>query len=592
MEHFTLIIKPDNRQVAIHNNATLLEAVARSGIILNSSCGGKGTCGKCIVLIEPDKQEVSACQYHIHSDLTITVPSESRFYEQQILEHGIDIQIKVSPTVCKKFLKIDSLDSGVLKAALSKALPNHPIRIAKDVELQLSQLTAEQSAEGVTVVCHLEPNHDEDEKAAYTACAIEAGDTVDKLYGLAVDIGTTTVVAGLIDMTDGKLIATQAQVNPQSRFGDDVVSRIAYGDSDEKLNELHNIIIDCLNGLTSELCKKTQISSQDIYEMCVVGNTTMNHLFLKHPVKQLGQAPYHAHSLEAHDRPADQLGLSINSAANIHTVENIAGFVGADTTAVALATNIDSADEVTLAIDIGTNGELLLGDGDRLYAASCAAGPAFEGARISCGSRAVDGAIEGVVINGEDIDIDTIGGSSPHSICGSGLIDAVAVMLDLGVIDATGRFVESEKLKDSLPAAIHSRLIEKDDMPAFLLADGLSLTQRDIRQVQLGKAAIQTGIKLLQNKLDLKDDDIKHILLAGAFGNYISPESAMRIGLLPKVPIDRIRFVGNAAGTGARMVLLSRDCRRDCRILAQKIKYTEIAHDPNFSDVYADSMLF
>ena len=165
-------------------------------------------------------------------------------------------------------------------------------------------------------------------------------------------------------------------------------------------------------------------------------------------------------------------------------------------------------------------------------------------------------------------------------------------MLDLGIIDATGRFVESEKLKNNVPAAIHSRLIEGDNEPAFLLAEGISLTQRDIRQVQLGKAAIQTGIKLLQNKLGLKDDDIKHILLAGAFGNYISPESAMRIGLLPKVPIDRIRFVGNAAGTGARMVLLSRDCRRDCRILAKNIEYIEIAHDKNFSDTYADSMLF
>ncbi|MHC4214019.1 MAG: ASKHA domain-containing protein, partial [Planctomycetota bacterium] len=575
-----------------HKNATLLEAVAHSGIILNSSCGAKGTCGKCLVLIEPDKQEVLACQYRIHSDLTITVPPESRFYEQQILEHGIDTQIKVSPTVCKIFLKINSPDPGVLKAALSKSLPDHPIRIAKNIDVQLSQLAIEQLAEGITVVCHLDPNHDQAENAAYTACTLEPGDTADKLYGLAVDIGTTTVVAGLIDMTDGKLIATEAAVNPQSRFGDDVVSRIAYADSNEKLNELHIIIIDCLNGLTSELCKKAQISSQDIYEMCVVGNTTMNHLFLKHPVKQLGQAPYHAHSLQAHDRRGDELGLHINPAANIHTVENIAGYVGADTTAVALATNIDSADEVTLAIDIGTNGELLLGDGDKLYAASCAAGPAFEGARISCGSRAVEGAIEAVIINGEDIDVDVIGSSSPRSICGSGLIDAVAVMLDLGIIDATGRFVESDKLKDNLPADIHSRLLENDDGPAFLLAEGISLTQRDIRQVQLGKAAIQTGIKLLQNKLKLEDNDIKHILLAGAFGNYISPENAMRIGLLPKVPIERIRFVGNAAGTGASMVLLSRDCRRDCRILAKKIKYKEIAHDQNFPNTYADSMLF
>ena len=291
--------------------------------------------------------------------------------------------------------------------------------------------------------------------------------------------------------------------------------------------------------------------------------------------------------------------MQINPAANVHTVENIAGFVGSDTTAVALAVDIGSADQVTLTIDIGTNGEVVLGTKDKLYAASCAAGPAFEGARITCGSRAMDGAIQAVIVNKDDIDLDVIGNSPPHSICGSGLIDAVAVLLNLGVIDSTGRFGERQKLKDSLPPRIFSRITEHNIQPAFCLYDAGSksgpeviLTQKDIREVQLAKAAIRTGIKLLQKKMGLQDSDIKQILLAGAFGNYIRPESAMRIGLLPDVPLERIRFVGNAAASGAQMILLNSALRAEAKRLARKIQYVEIANEPDFQAVFAESMMF
>ena len=341
--------------------------------------------------------------------------------------------------------------------------------------------------------------------------------------------------------------------------------------------------------------------------MCVVGNTTMNHIFLKLPVVQLGQAPYKAFSLDAKDLSPQKLALQINPAGNIHTVENIAGFVGSDTTAVALAVDIDSADEMTLAVDIGTNGEIVLGTADKLYAASCAAGPAFEGARISCGSRAMEGAIQAVVINEADLDLDVIGNRPPYSICGSGLIDAVAVLLDLGIIDTTGRFVEPEKLPANLPPAIRSRIVKHNNQPAFVLAERratpapsgvegsderLLLTQQDIRQVQLAKAAIRAGIKLLQKKIGLEDDDIKQVLLAGAFGNYIRRESALRIGLLPNVPLERIHFIGNAAASGAEMILVSRQCRTQAKKLARKIQYLEIAHEEKFESVFTDSMSF
>lgn len=530
MKHFTITFKPDDKQISIHAGATLVEAAGQAGIILNTVCGGKGICKKCLVKLEPDAQEVLACQHHIQSDLTVTIPNSSRFFEQKILEHGIDIKIDLAATIHEKY---------------------------------------------------------------------QAKAATDKIFGIAVDIGTTTVVTKLINMTDGQCLATEAVLNPQSRYGDDVISRIAYAQTDEKLAELQKTIIDCINDLTTKLCKKTSIDANHIYEMCIVGNTTMNHIFLKLPVTQLGQAPYKAFSLDAHDLPAGELALRINPAGNIHTVENIAGFVGSDTTAVALAVDINSAEETTLVVDIGTNGELVLGTKEKLYAASCAAGPALEGARITCGSRAAQGAIETVVVNDNDIDLDVIGNCPARSICGSGLIDTVAVMLNLGIIDATGRFVEPQKLQGKLPSAIFSRIIEQDGQLAFCLnrAANVSerkvfLTQKDIRETQLAKAAIRAGIRLLQKRIGLEDCDIEHILLAGAFGNYIRKKSALRIGLLPAVPAEKIRFVGNAAVSGARMILLNRQCREMAGELARKIEYIEIAHEPEFQDVYADSMLF
>ena len=519
MEHFNITFEPDGRQVSIHTGATLLEAAGQAGIILNTVCGGSGLCGKCTVNLEPDGKQVLACQYHIQSNLTVTIPAGSRFFEQKILAHGIEIQAELHPTVREKY-------------------------------------------------------------------------TAEKVFGLAVDVGTTTVVAKLINMTDGQCLATEAALNPQIRYGDDCISRISYAQTDEKLARLQRVIIDCINELAAKLCSQTSIEAKHIYEVCVVGNTTMNHIFLKLPVAGLGQSPYRAFSLDAKDLPPDELSVQINPAGNIHTVENIAGFVGSDTTAVALAVDINSAEEMTLVVDIGTNGEIVLGTKDKLYAASCAAGPAFEGARISCGGRAVEGAIEAVLVNDNDIDLDVIGGGPSHSICGSGLIDAVAVLLDLGVIDSSGRFANHCTLADSLSPTVLERIIEQDGQPAFVLADKVVLTQKDIRETQLAKAAIRAGIKLLQKKIGLEDCDIKRVLLAGAFGNYIRRESALRIGLLPDVPVERIVFVGNAAGSGAQMILLSRHWRDRAGRLARKIEYIEIAHEPDFQNVYADCMLF
>ncbi|MHC4742739.1 MAG: ASKHA domain-containing protein [Planctomycetota bacterium] len=522
MKHFTVIFEPDGKKIAIHSGATLIEAAGQAGIILNTTCGGVGTCKKCKVGLPADSRKVLACQYRVESDLTAMIPLESRFFEQKILKHGVDSKIDLRPNVFRKY----SLD-----------------------------------------------------------------DPERKVFGVAVDIGTTTIVAKLLDMADAETLATVATLNRQTRFGDDVISRITHGSTEEGLAELQRSVVDCLNQLIAEVCSEASIEAEDIYEICVVGNTTMNHIFLKHPIAQLGHAPYKAHCLEAHDMAPDSMGLNINPKGNIHTVENIAGFVGGDTVAVALACDIASAEELTLAVDIGTNGEIVLGTREKLYAASCAAGPAFEGARISCGGRAVEGAIEALVINGGDIDVDVIGNVAARSLCGSGLIDAVAVMLELGVIDNTGLFAKS---KDFSPA-IAARLTEVDGQDAFILAHGepsVVLTQKDIRETQLAKAAIRAGIKLLQKRLGVTDEQIMHVFLAGAFGNYINPANALKMGLLPDIPLERVRSIGNAAAIGAQMALVSKQAREGSAELARKIEYVEIAHDPDFQDVFADCIFF
>ena len=293
MKHFRVVFKPDDKEISIHQGATLLEAARQAGIILTAPCGGKGTCGKCALRLHPSGQHILACQHPVENDLAVAVPPESRFYEHKILDHGLAVGAEIRPTVYRRYERIAG-PGGIL--------------------------------------------------------------------GVAVDIGTTTVVAKLLDMTDGRCRGTQAVLNPQTRFGDDVISRINYAQSPDRLAELQKVIIDCINDLIRRLCRQAVIDTSSIYEACIVGNTTMNHIFLGYPVEQLGQAPYRAHSVDARDVAPRDLGLDMNPAGNVHCVENIAGFVGADTTAVALAVDMDSIQDRTLVVDIGTNGEIVLGD--------------------------------------------------------------------------------------------------------------------------------------------------------------------------------------------------------------------------------------
>ncbi|MHC4292684.1 MAG: ASKHA domain-containing protein [Planctomycetota bacterium] len=526
MEHFNIKFEPDGKDISVHKGETILEAVSRAGIIINTPCGGKGICKKCQVQLLPEERSVCSCQHRIEKDLVVKIPPQARYFEHKILTKGIDAELAFELDISKKYLQTNS----------------------------------------------------------------------DKnFFGLAVDIGTTTVVVKLIDMINGRTLASRAEMNPQAKYGDNVISRISYADTEQKLNELHNSIIDCINDLIQSIGQDVGVKLQDIFEVCVVGNTTMNHIFLKLPIKQLGQAPYEPSLLDACDKKPAQISLTMNKDGHIHTPPNIAGFVGSDTIAVALAVDIEASDENTLIIDIGTNGELLLARKSKIYAASCAAGPALEGAGISCGSRAAEGAIEAVFMNEDGIDFDVIGNVPPKSICGSGLLDTAALLAELDIIDSTGRFEESHKL-EHLNKAISSRINKIDDQTVFILVENdqnkVFISQKDIRQIQLAKAAIRTGIQLLQQKLYIKDSEIKQIYLAGAFGNYIRIESALRIGLLPDIPEQAFHFIGNAAASGAQMMLLSSKYRKKAQKLARKIEYVEIAYEKSFETLFAKFMAF
>ena len=600
MRHHTIRFMPENRQVSIHSGATLLEAAGQAGIILTSPCGGGGRCGKCRVQLMPGGKDVLACQYAVEHDLEVKIPDQSRFLRQQILQHGIGRDVPLDPVVRKVFVpgpwKGIEFFCDMLSTQARLCL-----HLEGPMERELETLAADHLAtSGITAVLFSTPSEGHTQGASlpcFRLSAVEVGDTTGSLFGAAADIGTTTVVVNLVNLNTGQTITTVSAANPQTRFGADVISRIQYASEPDGAVTLQRCILDCLDALIRQAALAAGIPHTCIYEVVAAGNTTMNHLLLNLPVAQLGQAPYRAYSLLACDKDAAALNLTIHPQGQLHTIENIAGFVGSDTVAAALAGGMDIPDGPTLLVDIGTNGELVLGVGDKLWAASCAAGPALEGAGIAFGSPAQDGAIQRVLMSGSDIDTDVIGGVEARSFCGSGLIDAVAVLLDLGIVEETGRFAELEMIFPPLHKAIARRLTDYEGQPAFLFsaaaaASPVVLTQKDIRQFQLAKAAIRAGIQLLCQEAALPEEKLGRILLAGAFGNYIQRESAVRVGLLPGPGVERIRFVGNAAGAGATMILVSRHARDLAAQLARRIRYVEIAHQASFQDAFSTCLLF
>ena len=618
MHHsFRVTFQPEGRSVHVLAGTSVVEAAGKAGLVINAPCGGNGTCGKCRVEISRGAPEPTdadrnhfrqtgldnglrlACQTRIEQEMVITIPRESRFFEQKILLTGVGSSVDIKPVVRMLPLKlpIPSLedqraDSDRLLDALEPyrdaAEPDCRVTLPLDVVRQLP--AAIRQDEGRVTVLLSESQ----------VLDIRPGHGAGGSYGVAFDIGTTTVVAKLASLDDHRPTLTAARTNPQIRFGDDVVSRIEYAQrGGDGLAELQACIVDCLNEIIGELCGRAGIHRTDIVEAVVAGNTTMSHLFLRIDPSHIACAPYVAPLRSEMRFAAADIGLRLHRAARLFTVPNIAGFVGGDTVAVALATGLLHAKGNRLAIDIGTNGELVMARDGRLLACSTAAGPALEGARITFGMRASDGAIEKVRM-GDDVEIGVIGDVPATGICGSAIVDVLAELLRAGIVDSMGRMLPPDELPDGLPPALRERVLQDDNGVKFILAlneethiDGpIHVTQRDVREVQLAKGAIAAGVQILLAEMGITADDLDEVLLAGAFGNFIRRSQAKRIGLLPDVPTERINFVGNAAGSGAYMALVSSTCRAHAEQISRETQYVELSGRPDFQMAFADAMLF
>lgn len=420
---------------------------------------------------------------------------------------------------------------------------------------------------------------------------VEPGDTAKRLFGCSLDIGTTKIAGYILDLNSGVVLAAGSLVNPQVSYGEDIISRIAYASrGDDEMRELQSAVVEGVNTILRNLISKAGVNPEEIYEVTVVGNTAMHHIFLGINPKYVALAPYPPVVRGSINVKAREIGVEVNPNANIHVLPVIGGFVGADTVAVILATKLYERDDICMALDIGTNTEVVLGNKDMLLATSCASGPAFEGAHIKHGMKAVSGAIERIKINPVTLEVEykTIDDVKPNGICGSALIDALAEMLKAGIIDISGAF--NKNLKSP-------RLRLGEEGLEFVIAWGnetsngrdIVITQRDIRELQLAKAAIHTGCTVLMRKMGVKESDINILFLAGAFGTYINPESARIIGMYPEVSLERVKPVGNAAGTGARIALVSKSMRKKSEEISRMVNYVELAAEPDFHDEFINS---
>lgn len=603
---------PGGTAVPATAGESYLEVARRAGFEIDATCGGRGRCRSCrIKLLAGDApppgitdtvqlghEEVRerfrlSCQTRVIADSTILLaPPKTESGHQILAAGGLGEGVALDSGVEKRLIHASApddendqtTDAGeVLAAYGGGANPDIPLHILRDLP---GLLRAKSGALTVTTFDN-------------AVIAIEAGDTAAHKYGMAFDIGTTSIVGSLLDLDTGEELASVGGLNPQAVYGGDLMSRIAYAQFDsKKLQTLRAKVLGAVNDFVAEACGAAGVEPAHIHKLVVVGNTCMHHIFLGIDPTHLGLAPYAPAVREALVLPAHEVPLKSTPNAVICLLPLVAGFVGADTVAAVLATRIYESVETRALVDIGTNGEVVMGSRDGLMACSAPAGPALEGAQIRHGMRGALGAIEKVEI-GEDVTCGVIGGAPPVGICGSGLIDAVAKMLAAGVLEPSGLLRGAEE-RDDLPPALGQRLVRDDNGVAFVLSraadsgidEDITLTQQDIRQLQLAKGAICAGVVLLQRVMDVADEDITELLLCGGFGNYINTASAVQIRLLPPLPQERITYFGNAAALGAQMALLSETERRRAAEIADGIEHVSLAVNPDFQDIFVEAVKF
>ncbi|NLL18407.1 MAG: DUF4445 domain-containing protein [Clostridia bacterium] len=617
MSKFSVTFFPENISVEVEEGVSIKQAAALAGIEIKSTCGEVGTCGRCAVKVQGGKYKdlggnissrlrnsghVLACRTVVEGDLTVEIPAESRLDEHQVLvghsqEKGILVEKELdllegyqfNPICRTVYLELppptiteNASDLTRLYAELRKHVDYPDIRIPLAVLQNLAVTLREADWKvSVTMACF---------NGSAQIVSIEAGDTRESQYAVAVDIGTTTVVAYLVKLSTGEIMGSAGTYNKQARFGDDVISRIIYVNEPNGLEQLHKAVIGTVNELIDKLTKEHGISPSSIHAVMSAGNSIMAHLFLGLTPKYIRLDPYIPTAADLPPVTAKELGLMINPEGWVFSFSALASYVGGDIVSGVLCTRMSESDEMVLFIDIGTNGEIVLGNRDFLVTCACSAGPAFEGGGITHGMRAMKGAIERLVIDPEtyEVSVQTVGNGKPVGICGSGLIDCIAKLRDAGLIDRTGQFQQV-----STP-----RYRMNEEGPEFVLVwekdsgidKDIVITEADIKNLIRSKGAVYAGIRSLLQMVSMDLEVIDKILIAGGFGNYLNLSDAIKIGLLPDVPEEKYEFVGNTSVKGAQLALLSREAYKDAIEIGRKMTYIELSVGNTFMDEFVSAL--
>jgi uncharacterized 2Fe-2S/4Fe-4S cluster protein (DUF4445 family) len=583
-----LRFEPDGADVRVPSGTAIFDAASWNGVAIDSTCGGHGTCKKCKVRIDEGDVAVSpvdprafspdelregwrlACRAPAHGDLVVHVPPLQTRPKAALV--GVGRHVILRPAVQKRHLVLDEPSLEDQRSDVQRVLEGlddlEP-RIELPVVRELGKVLRAAHFDVTAVVCD------------DVLIGIEPGDTTTRRYAIAFDLGTTTVVATLLDLETGTPAAVRSMLNRQQPYGADVISRVSATMLDDAaLGALEARAHETLAQLAREVCEEAEVPPTDVYEIVVVGNVTMTQLALGIDPEPLSMAPF---IVAAHDLPpalAADFGVTVHPRAPAVVFPSLGAYVGGDIVAGMLASGLTRDRRLRLFIDVGTNSEIALGSSERVLATAAPAGPAFEAAQIRCGMRAAEGAIEGVRIRDGELELQVIGDVEPVGLCGSGLVDCVAELVHAGLLDHSGRFTDDP------------RMTKIGEERVFMLAENVYLSQRDVRELQFAKASIATGWNILLREMGVTADDISQVLLAGSFGAYLSPASAVKIGLVPPLALPRIISAGNVASEGAKMAALSIRERSEARSIVHEVEYVELSGREDFNDLFIDQLAF
>lgn len=562
-------------EIEVNAGRSVLEAEIQAGLRPDAPCGGLGKCGKCLVKI--NGEVVKACQVRICEGETCVVETLDRAGNEKILTDGFNREVVFEPGLWMAQVELEKAKTGEKRSDWQRLLDT---LAETDGEVEPGQMEVDLKLAGE--LYGMRRDSDEWYVIYSRRRILEMRKEAGRRCLAAFDIGTTTIAGYLLDGADGRTLAVESRMNPQAQYGADVIMRANYA-LEHGTEALSMCVRKAVNEMLGSLAEDAGIRREDIFQVCVVGNTCMHHLFLGISPASLVHAPYTPAVCERLVLNAGDYGLAVQERAELIMLSDIAGYVGADTCGCLLAIRQDLREEISLMIDIGTNGEMVLGNRERMVTCSTAAGPAFEGAKIECGMRGAAGAVDHVKYEDGKWNYTTVGNKPAVGLCGSGLIDLVAGLLDAGMLDENGVLRSGQEKQDAFILVPPERAGNER---------GVYLTQKDIGEVQLAKAAIAAGIRMLMERLGITEDDIGSVYIAGAFGNYMDPVSAGKIGLLPATLVKKVKPVGNAAGEGAKIALVNEKEMLEMDELVRKIEFVELAASADFQDYFIDELGF